>query len=173
MVPKLADFGMSRLFSLEQVYILASKPMGTIGYIAPEYLDHKKVSTKADIYSFGIVVLEIVTRKQCPRSYADINAQHFIHHLRQNLTKDNYVKSMYPALEADCLQQVKLCIEIGLNCVEKEPTKRPTAREIISMFNQKKDSSRSGVSNCIVNVIEAWLSRLPWHPWPLTLLRQT
>ncbi|XP_066339281.1 uncharacterized protein [Miscanthus floridulus] len=171
MVPKLADFGLSRFFNLEQVYIIASKATGTPGYIAPEYLEHKKVSTKADIYSFGIIVLEIVTGKVCPHSYnADINAQHFINHLRQNLTKDDDIKSMYgPDLEADCLQQVKLCIKIGLNCMEKDPTKRPTAGEIISMLKQKRDSNRSGLSNCIVNVIEAWISRLPWHPWPLTL----
>lgn len=94
--------------------------------------------------------------------------------LRQKFTKDGVIKSMYPSLETDYLQQVKLCIKIGLNCVEMEPTKRPTAREIISMLQQKEDSNdRPGECNCIVAVIEAWISRLPSHPWPLTLQRQS
>lgn len=78
--------------------------------------------------------------------------------------KDNsYIRSMYPSLELGSLRQVELCIKIGLFCVDMDPNKRPTASKIIDMLDEKGDSISSYRPNSICNVVENWMSMLPWH----------
>lgn len=63
-VPKIADFGMARLFPEDESHV-NTRVAGTNGYMAPEYLMHGSLSPKADVYSFGVVVLELVMGRQC------------------------------------------------------------------------------------------------------------
>eukprot|EP00253_Pinus_taeda_P001528 PITA_01528 len=62
--PKIADFGLARLFPEGETHV-STKVGGTLGYIAPEYAVHGQLSEKADVYSYGIVVLEIVSGRKC------------------------------------------------------------------------------------------------------------
>ncbi|KAL8531878.1 hypothetical protein ACS0TY_008469 [Phlomoides rotata] len=59
-VPKIADFGMARLFPEDQTHV-QTRIAGTNGYMAPEYLMHGNLSKRADVFSFGVVVLEIIS----------------------------------------------------------------------------------------------------------------
>lgn len=58
--PKIADFGMARLYPEGQTHV-NTRVAGTNGYMAPEYLMHGSLSTKADVFSFGVLVLELVS----------------------------------------------------------------------------------------------------------------
>ncbi|XP_026442223.1 cysteine-rich receptor-like protein kinase 10 [Papaver somniferum] len=60
MNPKIADFGMARLFVLEQTQASTNRIVGTYGYMAPEYIMHGEFSVKSDVFSFGVLVLEIL-----------------------------------------------------------------------------------------------------------------
>jgi len=60
MLPKLADFGLSRLFGEEQTRITKSC-IGTLGYEPPEYIEGKKISNKYDIFSLGVIIIKIVS----------------------------------------------------------------------------------------------------------------
>ncbi|XP_078433707.1 cysteine-rich receptor-like protein kinase 10 [Wolffia australiana] len=62
---KIADFGLAKLFGNEQSYENTQRISGTYGYMAPEYVMHGHISTKSDVYSFDILLLEILTRKRC------------------------------------------------------------------------------------------------------------
>nr|GEV52706.1 putative receptor-like protein kinase At4g00960 [Tanacetum cinerariifolium] len=72
MSPKIADFGMARLFQPEETQGDTSRIVGTYGYMAPEYAMHGLFSVKSDVFSFGVLVLEIVTGSTIDREVPDI-----------------------------------------------------------------------------------------------------
>ncbi|GJN28161.1 hypothetical protein PR202_gb16254 [Eleusine coracana subsp. coracana] len=73
MMPKMADFGLSRLLGAQKsrTIICGNELAGSLGYMAPEYQFHGVVSPKADIFSFGVLVIEIITgERKYPISFA-------------------------------------------------------------------------------------------------------
>ncbi|XP_039822638.1 G-type lectin S-receptor-like serine/threonine-protein kinase LECRK2 [Panicum virgatum] len=65
-VPKITDFGISKLVGSQQVYTTVTHVRGTRGYIAPEWLHgNSRVDTKVDVYSFGVVLLEMISCRKC------------------------------------------------------------------------------------------------------------
>ncbi|XP_024526791.1 G-type lectin S-receptor-like serine/threonine-protein kinase SD2-5 [Selaginella moellendorffii] len=60
-VPKIADFGLSKLMNREVTYLQMTSMRGTPGYLAPEYLQVGTITEKSDVYSFGVLLLEIIT----------------------------------------------------------------------------------------------------------------
>ncbi|XP_021594303.1 cysteine-rich receptor-like protein kinase 26 isoform X3 [Manihot esculenta] len=64
MNPKISDFGLARLFVLDQTQCITRRVAGTYGYMAPEYASQNRFSAKSDVFSFGVLVLEIVTGKK-------------------------------------------------------------------------------------------------------------
>ncbi|MFS7944293.1 putative protein kinase RLK-Pelle-DLSV family [Helianthus anomalus] len=74
MNPKIADFGMARLFNPEETQGNTSQIVGTCGYMAPEYARHGHFSVKSDVYSFGVLVLEMTIdqKNQCFRNGENI-----------------------------------------------------------------------------------------------------
>ncbi|CAO2189168.1 unnamed protein product [Urochloa humidicola] len=71
MNPKISDFGIARAFSLHQSRDITRRPVGTLGYMSPEYAYWGHVSTKSDIFSFGVIVLEMVTGLRNNSAYDD------------------------------------------------------------------------------------------------------
>uniref|UniRef100_A0A7N0UWZ9 Protein kinase domain-containing protein n=1 Tax=Kalanchoe fedtschenkoi TaxID=63787 RepID=A0A7N0UWZ9_KALFE len=59
--PKIADFGMARLFFMDQTHSETKRIVGTYGYMPPEYAIHGQFSTKSDVYSFGVIIVELIT----------------------------------------------------------------------------------------------------------------
>ncbi|KAF7000636.1 hypothetical protein CFC21_016499, partial [Triticum aestivum] len=64
MNPKISDFGLARLFRGDQTQGITSRVVGTYGYMAPEYVLRGNYSVKSDVFSFGVMVVEIVTGKK-------------------------------------------------------------------------------------------------------------
>ncbi|KAK3188257.1 hypothetical protein Dsin_027818, partial [Dipteronia sinensis] len=64
MNPKISDFGMARIFGVDQTQANTNIIVGTYGYMAPEYAMHGQFSVKSDVFSFGVLVLEIITSKK-------------------------------------------------------------------------------------------------------------
>uniref|UniRef100_A0A0E0IZU4 mitogen-activated protein kinase kinase n=1 Tax=Oryza nivara TaxID=4536 RepID=A0A0E0IZU4_ORYNI len=137
MVPKIADFGLSRLFGQEQTRLITQNVVGWIGYIAPEYYYRGEISEKSDIFSLGILILEIVTGLKNDSTSQEVSSRILIDNVRRNWLKSSQITSRYPSLEEDDILQAKRCIESGLNCVETDPKKRPTIGEIIVKLTDK------------------------------------
>ncbi|XP_066339833.1 cysteine-rich receptor-like protein kinase 25 [Miscanthus floridulus] len=136
MVPKIADFGLSRLFGEEQTRINTINVVGAKGYMAPEYLYRGEISTRSDIYSLGVLIMEITTGQKNSSHDKDMSGRDFVDQVRQTWT-DEHIASKYSSLDADSLQQVKTCIETGLKCVDIDQKKRPSIVEIVDKLDGK------------------------------------
>ncbi|XP_066336916.1 cysteine-rich receptor-like protein kinase 40 isoform X1 [Miscanthus floridulus] len=137
-VPKIADFGLSRLFGKEQTRMYTVNVKGHNGYIAPEYLYRGEISTMSDIYSLGMIILEITTRERNSSASEDRSARQFVDNIHQNWKTDEQIMYKHPLLDPNGLQQVKACIIIGLKCVEADRNKRPSIADIVDKLNGKR-----------------------------------
>ncbi|KAG7382242.1 hypothetical protein PHYPSEUDO_005084 [Phytophthora pseudosyringae] len=119
--PKLIDFGVSR----GKTDLTMTGGIGTPYWTAPEVLEGKRYTERADIYSFGVVLSELDTGKA---PYADVVTEH------GGMPKPIYVLQhvmaghLRPSFSPECPLRIK---RIGLACLALDPTRRPTARELV------------------------------------------
>jgi len=150
MVPKIADFGLSRLFSEEKTWTCTISRDGTLGYMSPEYINKGIVSTKSDIFSLGVIIIEIVTGR---RDYPDDTgtpSEEFIEIVLHNWSQRNMVKKLSEvSLEVD-YQQIRRCIQIGLDCVKTDRSKRPTISQIIKALHRPESADPSNIKGEMV-----------------------
>uniref|UniRef100_A0ACD5YMH4 Uncharacterized protein n=1 Tax=Avena sativa TaxID=4498 RepID=A0ACD5YMH4_AVESA len=131
MLPKITDFGISRLFDQNQSICTAST-RGTLGYMPPEFL-RGIITPMWDIFSLGVIIMEIITgHRDYPRDIRK-SAKGFIELELQKWRNKLQKEPGYTMVETDC-QQIERCIQIGLICVNDERTKRPTMKKIINML---------------------------------------
>ncbi|CAM0958793.1 unnamed protein product [Alopecurus aequalis] len=129
MVPKLADFGISKLFSGEQTRVTLSS-LGTIGYMPPEYLFKQVVSKKLDIFSLGVIITKIIAGLRGPIRSDDMPRQDFIDQVHDNWRNRLEATCTSETLDANC-KQVVICTDIGLRCMDVDRHKRPSIVDII------------------------------------------
>ncbi|WVZ79686.1 hypothetical protein U9M48_027239 [Paspalum notatum var. saurae] len=134
MVPKIADFGLSRLFDETKTWTCTISRDGTLGYMAPEYINRGLISTKSDIFSLGVIILEIVTGHRDYPDETGIPSQEFIELVLKNWRNRLQKSECYTSLETYC-EQIMRCTQIGLVCVHHDQSKRPTTRQIIVMLH--------------------------------------
>uniref|UniRef100_A0ACD6A339 Uncharacterized protein n=2 Tax=Avena sativa TaxID=4498 RepID=A0ACD6A339_AVESA len=126
MVPKLGDFCTS----------LGVTPRG---YIAPEVMDTGKVTIKSNIYSVGVLIIEIAIGNKCPND--ESSGRSYIDNVLKSQTQESNVASMHPSLGQGFFLQVECWIKIGLKCVEIEPQKRPAISQIIHFLETESANS--------------------------------
>ncbi|MBA0748548.1 hypothetical protein Gogos_005358 [Gossypium gossypioides] len=112
---KISDFGMARIFGVDQTQGTTKRVVGTYGYMSPEYAMHGQFSVKSDVFSFGVLVLEIAWKQWKNGTPLE---------LLDTVLKDNYSRN-----------EVIRCIQIGLLCVQEDPAERPTMATIAMMLN--------------------------------------
>ncbi|KAL0846561.1 hypothetical protein Bca101_019807 [Brassica carinata] len=136
MEPKVADFGMARILKMDQSRADTRRVVGTHGYISPEYLMHGQFSRKSDIFSFGVLVLEIISGKR-NSNFHEIDGSgkslvtHAWKHWRNGSPLELVDAEMGKNYQSN---EVVRCIHIGLLCVQTDPDERPDISEIISML---------------------------------------
>ncbi|XP_010433941.1 PREDICTED: cysteine-rich receptor-like protein kinase 10 [Camelina sativa] len=135
MNPKIADFGMARIFGLDQTQENTSRIVGTYGYMSPEYAMHGQYSMKSDIYSFGVLVLEIISGKK-NSSFYQTDGAHDLVSYAWRLWSNGTPLELVDASIADNFQrsEVVRCMHIGLLCVQEDPVERPTLSTIVLML---------------------------------------
>nr|XP_043625628.1 putative receptor-like protein kinase At4g00960 [Erigeron canadensis] len=137
MNPKIADFGMARLFKPEETQGDTSRIVGTYGYMAPEYAMHGQFSVKSDVFSFGVLVLELVSgqKNQCFQSgECTEDLLSFAWKSWKNGTTSDMID---PILKTGTgsLRDIIRSIHIGLLCVQENVSNRPTMASVILMLN--------------------------------------
>ncbi|RID45610.1 hypothetical protein BRARA_I02328 [Brassica rapa] len=137
MEPKVADFGMARILKMDQSRADTRRVVGTHGYISPEYLMHGQFSRKSDIFSFGVLILEIISGKR-NSNFHEIDGgsgkslvTHAWRHWRNGSPLELVDAEIGKNYQSN---EVVRCIHIALLCVHADPDDRPDISEIISML---------------------------------------
>ncbi|XP_078157094.1 cysteine-rich receptor-like protein kinase 6 isoform X2 [Carex rostrata] len=154
MTPKIADFGLARLFSVDQTVDITKRVMGTLGYMAPEYAMHGLFSIKSDVFSFGILILEIITGKRNSALLDSDEAEDLLSSAWEHWTAGT-VPRMIDAILWDCpTNEIVRYVHIALLCVQDNPTDRPKMSEVVIMLSSNTMSLQapSRPPFCITNI---------------------
>ncbi|GKB42226.1 kinase RLK-Pelle-DLSV family protein, partial [Tanacetum coccineum] len=138
MNPKIADFGIARLFQPEETQGDTSRIVGTYGYMAPEYAMHGLFSVKSDVFSFGVLVLEIITGQKNQRFRIGESTQHLLSYAWKSWQNGTVMDIVDPSLKtgsAGSLRDIVRCMHIGLLCVQDNVSNRPTMSSVVLMLS--------------------------------------
>ncbi|CAN6183641.1 unnamed protein product [Urochloa humidicola] len=134
--PKISDFGLARLFGNDQTQDVTNRIVGTYGYMAPEYAMRGHYSIKSDVFSFGVLILEIVTGRRNGGSYSTDESADLLSLVWEHWTTGTLIEIMDSSLSnlAPRDQMLK-CIHIGLLCVQDDPAERPMMSTVNVMLS--------------------------------------
>ncbi|GJM87029.1 hypothetical protein PR202_ga02941 [Eleusine coracana subsp. coracana] len=127
----IADFGIAKSLCVSKTHT-STYVMGTIGYIDPEYARTSRLNEKSDVYSYGIVLLELLTGKK------PVDDECNLHHLMLTKAADNTVMEMVdPEISDTCkdLGEVKKVFQLALLCSKRQPSDRPTMHEVVRVLD--------------------------------------
>ncbi|CAL9121256.1 unnamed protein product [Musa textilis] len=138
MNPKISDFGLAKLFGGEQTQGTTSRVVGTFGYMAPEYAMRGKFSVKSDVFSFGVLVLEILTGRKNSGAYDSDVAEDLLSYIWEKWRGGRGLEIVDPAMGGQYQGgDVLRCVQIGLLCVQENPLDRPTMSTVAVMLNSE------------------------------------
>ncbi|KAL1567052.1 G-type lectin S-receptor-like serine/threonine-protein kinase0 [Salvia divinorum] len=133
--PKISDFGLARTFEEDQSLSRTKRVVGTYGYMAPEYAFHGKFSVKSDIYSFGVVLLEIISGKKNREFEHNDHCHSLLGHAWLLWKEKRIMEVMDECLKETFVEsEVKRCIHVGLLCVQKLSEDRPIMPSVVLML---------------------------------------
>ncbi|XP_026377539.1 wall-associated receptor kinase 5-like, partial [Papaver somniferum] len=128
-VAKVADFGASRLIPLDQTRV-NTVVLGTFGYLDPEYFRSSELTDKSDVFSFGVILVELLTGEK-PVCAERSEGQRSLAEYFLSLTAKNEEFQIIDApADEEHLQQVLVVIEIAKKCLKWKGEERPTMKQI-------------------------------------------
>ncbi|XP_037473716.1 cysteine-rich receptor-like protein kinase 6 [Triticum dicoccoides] len=135
MNPKISDFGIARLFGQDQTHGITKHVVGTYGYMAPEYVMRGNYSVKSDSFSFGVMVLEIVTGRKNNDYNNSEKSQDLLNVIWDHWMATTVLDMMDPCMNTSFSESGLLrCIHIGLLCVQENPADRPLMSSVVMML---------------------------------------
>ncbi|CAA3009728.1 G-type lectin S-receptor-like serine threonine-kinase At4g27290 [Olea europaea subsp. europaea] len=159
--PKISDFGMARTFVGDQSGEKTKRIVGTYGYMAPEYAFYGSFSVKSDVFSFGILLLEVISGKK-NRGFDHPQNQNLIGYAWRLWTEGRPLELIDSLLENTGIRPEMLrCIHTGLLCVQQSPEDRPTMSSVILMLNGESTLSQPKYPGFLIDL-------LPGETCPLT-----
>ncbi|KAI4389407.1 hypothetical protein MLD38_001636 [Melastoma candidum] len=122
---------MARLFELDQTQADTNRIMGTYGYMAPEYAARGNFSLKSDVFSFGVLVLEIISGRRNLVRHSGENSEMLVVHVWKNWREGNISNIVDPAVSSGYSANILRCIHISLLCVQGNATNRPEMTSVV------------------------------------------
>ncbi|XP_060672906.1 G-type lectin S-receptor-like serine/threonine-protein kinase CES101 isoform X2 [Ziziphus jujuba] len=141
MNPKISDFGMARIVLDNKSRNETKRVAGSFGYMSPEYAVHGHYSTKSDVFSFGVILLEILSgRKNATFCEPDCSLD-LLGYAWELWNDGRCMELMDPTLDGLCPENdMMVCIQLGLLCVQESAGNRPSMSEVVSIFSNERAS---------------------------------
>uniref|UniRef100_A0A5B7BUW1 Receptor-like serine/threonine-protein kinase n=1 Tax=Davidia involucrata TaxID=16924 RepID=A0A5B7BUW1_DAVIN len=138
MDPKISDFGIARAFGGDQFIAKTRTVVGTYGYMSPEYIMDGLFSMKSDVFSFGVLVLEIVSGKRNRQFRHPDHDLNLLGHAWKLCTEGKAFELIDELMEDSFpMSEVLKCIQVGLLCVQQHPEDRPTMSSVLLMLDSE------------------------------------
>nr|XP_023913706.1 G-type lectin S-receptor-like serine/threonine-protein kinase At4g03230 [Quercus suber] len=138
MNPKISDFGLAKIVRGEETESNTARVIGTYGYMAPEYALDGVFSTKSDVFSFGVVLLEIISGKKNTGFYRSEQAMRLIGYAWRLWTETKVLDLMDQTLHESCNADLfTKCVNVGLLCIQEDPSDRPTMSNVVTMLDSE------------------------------------
>lgn len=137
MKAKVADFGLVRLANAKGCSV-ETRVAGTFGYLAPEYAVTGRLTTKADIFSFGVILMELITGRKALDESQPEESMHLVTWFRpMQLNKESFRKAIDPAikLEEETLPSISTVAELAGHCCAREPHQRPDMGHAVNVIS--------------------------------------
>ncbi|XP_035539874.1 rust resistance kinase Lr10-like [Juglans regia] len=134
--PKVSDFGLAKLYSKENNTISLTAARGTLGYMAPElfYKNIGGISYKADVYSFGMLLMEMVGKRKNINAFAEHSSQiYFPTWVYDQFRNGKDIEQMECVTEEE-KEIVKKMIIVALWCIQMNPWNRPSMSKVVEML---------------------------------------
>ncbi|GAB2283479.1 ubiquitin-protein ligase E3 Brl2 [Dionaea muscipula] len=154
MEARVSDFGMARLISALDTHLSVSSLAGTPGYVPPEYYQSFRCTAKGDVYSLGVVMLELLTGKR-PTDKDDFGDTNLVGWVKMKVREGKAIEVFDPELvvamregatPSDEVKEMFRYLEITMQCIEDiSPSRRPNMLQVVAMLREL--ASPGGSSN--------------------------
>ncbi|XP_023765112.1 cold-responsive protein kinase 1 [Lactuca sativa] len=148
--PKISDFGLAKLFPSHLTHV-STRIAGTQGYLAPEYAIRGQLTRKADIYSFGILLLEIVTGRPNQNKRLPVEEQYLLERVWELYREGELERLVDTSMEDndEDYDKDEACryLKIGLLCTQSLPKNRPSMSSVMMMLNDEMDLDEKDLSD--------------------------
>ncbi|XP_031116047.1 PR5-like receptor kinase [Ipomoea triloba] len=133
-IPKISDFGLAKLFPTDKSIVTLTAARGTIGYVAPELINRSigAISHKADVYSFGMLLMEMLGLKKIPVTRQDESSQYFPSWIYNDINKGKVIEM--GELDEEEKRITKKMTIVGLWCIQTSPIPRPSMSRVVEML---------------------------------------
>ncbi|XP_050114695.1 putative receptor protein kinase ZmPK1 [Malus sylvestris] len=141
--PRVADFGMAKLFKdihgvRDSHGIGFSQVRGTRGYLAPEWMMNLKIDAKADVYSYGVVLLELLSGRSAS-SFLSTGGQyneynHLVHWVTEMIGEEGLEKVIDPRLHHEFNTKLKRLMKVAMSCVQEDRKARPAMSKVVELL---------------------------------------
>ncbi|CAA7023649.1 unnamed protein product [Microthlaspi erraticum] len=133
---KVADFGLVKS-APDAAQSMATKVAGTFGYLAPEYALTGRVTTKVDVYSFGVILMELLTgRKALDARRCEEEVHLATWFRRMFINRDTFIKAIDKTIEInqETLGSINTVAALANHCCARDPQQRPDMTHVVSVF---------------------------------------
>ncbi|CAJ2674593.1 unnamed protein product [Trifolium pratense] len=135
-IPKVSDFGLAKLYPIDNSIVTLTAARGTIGYMAPElfYQNIGGISYKADVYSFGMLLIEMTSRRRNLNPHAEHSSQLYFPLWIYDQLYKNSEREMEDVIMEEINDVLKKMFLVALWCIQLKPVDRPSMKKVVEML---------------------------------------
>ncbi|XP_039038552.1 cold-responsive protein kinase 1-like [Hibiscus syriacus] len=146
LTPKISDFGLAKLIPANMTHV-STRVAGTLGYLAPEYAIRGQLTRRADIYGFGVLLIEIVTGRCNTKTQLPVGEQYLLERTWELYERNELVALIDDLLNGDFdVEEACRYLKIGLLCTQDAPKLRPSMSSVVKMLTGEKDVNKRKIT---------------------------